>query len=487
MESVWAAYKLQCTHSILLIANLQGASLAAIVELAQCNNYVLVETTLFNAFLVRNVCFDTCLADEVPDTSIEALHDCKSMSTTIYQLYDGTLKLWGCKKLLWHRLPIDETKIQILADEQRCFPFAPPNNAHDSKFDSSNVVDLSCYCQPQRLALESPAAMNAHRNACAKSLMKQLQETGFCLVQGTGLSKSICQDALDATQSFLQDADEAVRRSCLASDRARRGYSPKNTENFASLIGDHAPNDLVRKFRVGSTSEASGTTFHALLQPNIWPSASHWEQAAFFQESVEAYFKAICTASKGMLHAICDSLLQARPELGNSIAPLASNVNVNNETEGIVPEMSSMLTLLGYQIGTRHKGKNKGPLVAAHTDVGIITILLFDGKDTCATLQRSDGHGGWMNVELPHQLPHNPIFVINIADCLSELSQGRVPSTVHRVVANRSGSAPRNCCALFVGLDPNAKIQAGSNVLTYAEWRRLRIEKATSILKGIPE
>jgi isopenicillin N synthase-like dioxygenase len=446
---------------------------------------VLVETTLFNAFLVRNPYFATYLADDVPDTSIEALHDCKSMSTTIYQLYDGTLKLWGCKKLLWHRLPIDETKIQMLADEQRCFPFAPPCNAHDSHFDSSSVVDLSCYCQPQKLALESPAAMNAQRNACAQSLMKQLQETGFCLVQGTGLSKSICQDVLNATQSFLHDADEAVRRSCLATDRARRGYSPMNTENFASLIGDQAPNDLVRKFRVGSTRDASDTEFHVLQQPNIWPSASHWGMATLFQESVEAYFEAICTASKGMLHAICDSLLLAHPELRSSITPLAGYVNSDNESEGIIPEASSMLTLLGYQIGTRHRGKNKGPLVAAHTDVGIITILLFDGKDTCATLQRSDGHGGWVDVELPREVPHDPIFVINIADCLSELSHGRVPSTVHRVVANPSSSAPRNCCALFVGLDPNAKIQVGSRVLTYSQWRRLRVERATNILKGI--
>jgi isopenicillin N synthase-like dioxygenase len=466
---------------------LQGASLAAIVELAQDNNYVLVETTLFNAFLVGNLYFATYLADEVPDTSIEALHDCKSMSTTIYQLYDGTLKLWGCKKLLWHRLPIDETKIQILSDEQRCFPFAPPNDAHDSQFDSSNVVDLSCYCQPQKLALQSHVAMNAHRSVCTKSLMKQLQETGFCLVQGTGLSNSICQDVLNATQSFLQDADEDVRRSCLASDRSRRGYSPMNTENFASLIGDQAPNDLVRKFRVGSTRDASDTAFNVLLQPNIWPSATHWRMAPFFQESVEAYFEALCTASKGILHAICDSLLLTHPELSNSIAPLAGYVNGDNETESIVPEASTMLTLLGYQIGTRHRGKNKGPLVAAHTDVGIITILLFDGKDTCATLQRSDGHGGWVDVVLPQKVPHDPIFVINIADCLSDLSHSRMPSTVHRVVTNPSSSAPRNCCALFVGLDPNAKIQVGSNILTYAEWRRLRIERATNILKGIKE
>ena len=51
---------------------------------------------------------------------------------------------------------------------------------------------------------------------------------------------------------------------------------------------------------------------------------------------------------------------------------------------------TDVYTLLGYQYGSRHKKGSKGymrPLVAAHTDVGVITVLLYDsGK--CATLQR---------------------------------------------------------------------------------------------------
>lgn len=47
------------------------------------------------------------------------------MGTGLYQLYDGTLKVHGCKKLLWHRKPIDERKLQMVDD--RRFPFAPEN------------------------------------------------------------------------------------------------------------------------------------------------------------------------------------------------------------------------------------------------------------------------------------------------------------------------------------------------------------------------
>ena len=82
-----------------------GASLAALVELCHQHGYVLVETTLYNAFFVPQPIYQQYLLDIVPDTSIEALHE-TTMGTTLYQLYDGTLKVWGCQKLLWHRIPV---------------------------------------------------------------------------------------------------------------------------------------------------------------------------------------------------------------------------------------------------------------------------------------------------------------------------------------------------------------------------------------------
>ena len=47
------------------------------------------------------------LATEVPDTSIETLHEV-TMGTELYQLYDGTIHLWGCKKLFWYCILIDK-------------------------------------------------------------------------------------------------------------------------------------------------------------------------------------------------------------------------------------------------------------------------------------------------------------------------------------------------------------------------------------------
>eukprot|EP00629_Pelagomonadales_sp_RCC1024_P017883 CAMPEP_0119277856 /NCGR_PEP_ID=MMETSP1329-20130426/18030_1 /TAXON_ID=114041 /ORGANISM="Genus nov. species nov., Strain RCC1024" /LENGTH=314 /DNA_ID=CAMNT_0007278349 /DNA_START=127 /DNA_END=1068 /DNA_ORIENTATION=+ len=109
-----------------------GSSLAALVALAAAHGYSLVETTLYNAFFVDAATRAALVCDGLArdDDDIDTLHEV-TMGTSLYQLYDGTLKLHGCKKLLWHRLPIDEARLQVI--EEPKFPFAPPAPAPDGE------------------------------------------------------------------------------------------------------------------------------------------------------------------------------------------------------------------------------------------------------------------------------------------------------------------------------------------------------------------
>lgn len=109
-----------------------GSSLAALIALGKEYGYVLAETTTFNAFFVDGATRAALACEGLlrPDDDIDTLHDV-TMGTAMYQLYDGTLKLHGCKKLLWHRLPIDEGKIQIVA--QKAFPFQPNGTSNGAK------------------------------------------------------------------------------------------------------------------------------------------------------------------------------------------------------------------------------------------------------------------------------------------------------------------------------------------------------------------
>lgn len=124
--------------------------------------------------------------------------------------------------------------------------------------------------------------------------------------------------------------------------------------------------------------------------------------------------------------------------------------------------------------------------------VGIITMLQFDGgRSACAQLQRRDSSkstpspqdDAWVDVVLPSSIPNDPIWVINIADCLSELSHGELPSTLHRVMP-QAGQHPRNCLALFMGLDPSATLELKDRTVTYEEWRKDRIAQSQAVLRS---
>lgn len=78
----------------------QGSSLLAMVDLGKQKGYELVCVTAFNAIFVRREGYPLF---KIPDNSLHAMRDFY-MESLIFQLYDGTLVLTGCKKLLWHKV-----------------------------------------------------------------------------------------------------------------------------------------------------------------------------------------------------------------------------------------------------------------------------------------------------------------------------------------------------------------------------------------------
>lgn len=94
----------------------QGSSLRAFVELGKRKGYELVAANETNAFFVERDLFPRF---GVTDNSIDALHTDHRYETALFQLYDGTLKVAGNTRLLWHNLPIDEEKLQVLPAHKR--------------------------------------------------------------------------------------------------------------------------------------------------------------------------------------------------------------------------------------------------------------------------------------------------------------------------------------------------------------------------------
>ena len=509
-----------------------GSSLAALVELAEQHSYVLCETTLFNAFFVKRSLHEQHLINEVPDTRIEVLHE-MTMGTSLFQLYDGTIKLHGCKKLLWHRQRLNEEDFQVLRSKDRSFPFAPGQTSEQGGRNSiesrakksaalrSNLLEVAVDISPFARANSAPSSSSPNhedskeRSQCTDTLWRCLSEDGFAYIRGTGVPPSVCRRALSATESFFA-APREVKLSARSQDRARRGYSPNGAENFASLVGESAPNDLVAKFRVGNSRHGK----------NSWPSGEQWgfSVAADFRNAVEAYYAELERVGRCVLEVIVAGLRKEKIEgseecarlllhsNGSRIADGGEGIKANKGNEG--GNTASILTLLGYGRGDngkimkslKRKGKGKKPrlhqrpLIAAHTDVGVVTILLEDGGD-CAVLERASYDKNqieWVPLRLPEpdQLMQDPVFIVNIGDCLSDLSHGALKSTLHRV-SMAHGSRPRHSLGMFVGFPPdvplplqrevNSTEHAGefshASLLTYREWRKARVARSMKALK----
>ena len=97
----------------------QGSSLCAFVELAKRKGYELVAAGSVNAFFVLRESYPQF---DIADNSIDAIHRDHSYETKLFQLYDGTLKIAGYQQLMWHKMPIDEEKLQVLPKRKRIYP-----------------------------------------------------------------------------------------------------------------------------------------------------------------------------------------------------------------------------------------------------------------------------------------------------------------------------------------------------------------------------
>lgn len=96
----------------------QGASLLALVELGKSKGYELVATTEWNAFFVDETIYPEF---KIEDNDIYAMHDASGFESRLFQCYDGTLMLAGCKHLLWCNVTIGQEDIQVLPTALRKF------------------------------------------------------------------------------------------------------------------------------------------------------------------------------------------------------------------------------------------------------------------------------------------------------------------------------------------------------------------------------
>jgi isopenicillin N synthase-like dioxygenase len=259
------------------------------------------------------------------------------------------------------------------------------------------------------------------RTAVARHLDRACHEFGFLQIVGHGISDELRQSALDQMNTFFERTLQE-KSAATPSDGSYRGYSGRKSESFAYTVGDIRPADLVEAFVTGSEDPRGMTTgrLHAHAN-NVWP-----DEMPDFKDITARYY-------------------QAARELSETMADIGSL------SLGLEPDFfSSRLTdaVVTMRMNWYQRLENEPQLdeeqmaLGAHTDYGILTILLADVRPG---LQILNDVSEWIDVT-----PEPGAFIMNVGDALAVWTNNYWKSTIHRVVPTMApGGTPRRSIALF--------------------------------------
>ena len=269
------------------------------------------------------------------------------------------------------------------------------------------------------------AAWRSESSDVRREFLQQLRnaghDVGFFQVVNHGVNESLRQRALELMDAFFTLAPE-IKESVVPGDGTYRGYSGRRTESFAYTVGDIRPADLVEAFVMGSDelSNGLGSDLHG-HRPNVWP-----DMITDFRHDISAYYHAARDLSRELTDMAALALELPddffRRKVDHAVVTMRMNWYQRHADD---PQLDEAQMALG-----------------AHTDYGILTVLLADPGPG---LQILNDESQWIDVA-----PLDGAFIINIGDALALWTNDFWKSTVHRVVPSMPlGGRARRSIALF--------------------------------------
>jgi isopenicillin N synthase-like dioxygenase len=329
------------------------------------------------------------------------------------------------------------------------------------------------------------------------AFLKAFNSKGCVSIIGHGIENDIVNSAFKTSREFFNCPEEIKRLAC-SKDRARRGYSPKLSENLGSLLELNVPNDTVEKFRIGpllsDKEKESDDAYYDSKEgrlfffPNIFTGTT-----PSLESALVTYYKEMEKLSKIILEILELAFDLPESYFKRKMDKHTSILNVNNYYTSYEKEQKSQ--------------ERKVTRIAPHTDLSVITItaqtayqVASSGEDSRDSETRGyfsthpnhtiDGDidndldeddimtdderiiGGGLEVYDNETLkwtcvPYAPnALIVNIGDCLSSWSEGMLKSSLHRVVLNNDGikSFNKNILSSTARLEERSKSVAIVNI-----------------------
>ena len=267
----------------------------------------------------------------------------------------------------------------------------------------------------------------------ARQIDAACRDSGFLVLSGHGVPQELCDRVLDAFGAFFDLTEDEKRKYTVADPQANRGYSALGDEGLAYSLGADTPKDLFEAFNCGR-EDAMGpyyNTHRPFYAPNVWPDRP-------------AELRAVWNEYEHAVRGVADTLLRA---MAVALA-LPDDWFVTRCDQAILTTRA-----INYERRSVDPTPVDGQMrMGAHSDYGVITILLADDVPGLQ-VYRDDR---WHDVTVPRGS-----FVCNIGDMLARWTNDRWISTLHRVVPPPAGDGPvrRRSLARFLDCPPDLVVE----------------------------
>lgn len=244
------------------------------------------------------------------------------------------------------------------------------------------------------------SGIESRKKKFVEDLGAAYQEIGFVAIVNHHLSDSLSTELYSEIKKFFALPDEEKQRYEIPALFGQRGYVGKSKEHAKG----RKTGDLKEFYHIGQELAVDNPDFKRFPE-NIWPDSS-----PVFKTTAVSVFRELEQTGTDMLRALAifldlpENYFDSRVKNGNSILRPIHYFPVEDPSS--VPADAVR--------------------AAAHGDINLITLLMGASAEGLQVLTRKNE---WIAVTAaPNQL------IINVGDMLERLTNGKLRSTIHRVV-----------------------------------------------------
>ena len=253
-----------------------------------------------------------------------------------------------------------------------------------------------------------------------RTVGESLEEFGFVAIENHGVDEAKIERGYAASRALFE-LDERLKRGYEhPEDGCQRGYTSLGREHAKG----RTEGDIKEFWHVGPEL-AESHPLRERVRKNIWPS-----ELPGFREDMLGLWTALNECGRQIMLALA-RYLEADEDVFGSM----------------IDGGDTILRVIRYPGPDEVTPAPGAVWAAAHEDVNLITLLPSSRERGLQLLRRD---GSWLDIEpIPGQL------IVDTGDMFQRLTNGRFPSTTHRVLAPADADGPRYSMPFFIHPHPD--------------------------------